>query len=563
MYPVGKGFHSAARAFNRQVIVRCTFNDSVAVYGDYLKGLTIRSDIKSGNKLSLGCTCMKQLNLDMYIPETLKTTNLDNAKIFVEIAFLGVTSALSAVDTQLYVNEILGYLYQSTDNNTVSFSLSGGELVANISNNDVTVRLSDGAVVAAPAESVDIASSTFWLPMGVYYVRNFEKRSRTGSTSIVAYDGMKLIEELGDTYAGMSTRVLTAPNEIYLIAQRIGVNAVIPLGLPNRNDNLVRTGFIQNQLYYSKNVLKMLGYYAGYMGCNACFDRVGNLTVKPYQAADYHIDRRQQYLGGYKPRADMPYAVDSVVCKTPETESDLTYSSVNFEYGWIDESTGTITPGAPPSTTAGKSFYSDEFYLRPDVTYTLSRTHGEGDISLEFYGRDVSGAVYIGSDEDGAVFSGAYPINAGSKSGEFTVKPSSQVQNFTSLQTRIYTGVNCRYKQITVNGADTYDTDDSFTIRRHFGTDGVLGTRGTSPLEIECPYLYKQDLLDTIQTYYKGLSFMPCEIKYRGNPALDPGDIITAEDQNGIVRNVLITSQTIKIGGGMHAVIESTAGVNL
>ena len=58
------------------------------------------------------------------------------------------------------------------------------------------------------------------------------------------------------------------------------------------------------------------------------------------------------------------------------------------------------------------------------------------------------------------------------------------------------------------------------------------------------------------------MHYLPLTIKYRGNPALDAGDIIQVENRNSQIVNAIITAQTFKISGGMNATITSSGKVN-
>ena len=52
-----------------------------------------------------------------------------------------------------------------------------------------------------------------------------------------------------------------------------------------------------------------------------------------------------------------------------------------------------------------------------------------------------------------------------------------------------------------------------------------------------------------------GLTYMPCNVKWRGNPAHQAGDALRVVDRNGVRHTVLIMSQTINFGGGLNSQI--------
>lgn len=52
-----------------------------------------------------------------------------------------------------------------------------------------------------------------------------------------------------------------------------------------------------------------------------------------------------------------------------------------------------------------------------------------------------------------------------------------------------------------------------------------------------------------------GLTYMPCNVKFRGNPAHQAGDALRVVDRFGETHTVLIMSQTVSFGGGLNSQI--------
>lgn len=50
-----------------------------------------------------------------------------------------------------------------------------------------------------------------------------------------------------------------------------------------------------------------------------------------------------------------------------------------------------------------------------------------------------------------------------------------------------------------------------------------------------------------------GLTYLPCNVKWRGNPAIQAGDAIRVVDRDGVKHTVLVMSQTLNFGGGLNA----------
>ena len=63
-------------------------------------------------------------------------------------------------------------------------------------------------------------------------------------------------------------------------------------------------------------------------------------------------------------------------------------------------------------------------------------------------------------------------------------------------------------------------------------------------------------MADAVYVDYNDLTYTPCQLKWRGNPAVQAGDIVHAIDGDGNSHNVLVMSQSIKIGGGLNQTID-------
>lgn len=80
------------------------------------------------------------------------------------------------------------------------------------------------------------------------------------------------------------------------------------------------------------------------------------------------------------------------------------------------------------------------------------------------------------------------------------------------------------------------------------------GASGIS-INFENPYI-TESMADAIYAEYNNFNYTPCQLKWRGNPAIQAGDIVHAMDGDGISHKVLVMSQSIKIGSGLHSVID-------
>ena len=90
-------------------------------------------------------------------------------------------------------------------------------------------------------------------------------------------------------------------------------------------------------------------------------------------------------------------------------------------------------------------------------------------------------------------------------------------------------------------------TKDNVIVRGD-GSSGVA-------INFENPYI-TETMADAVYVDYNDLTYTPCQLKWRGNPAVQAGDIVHAIDGDGNSHNVLVMSQSIKIGGGLNQTID-------
>lgn len=101
-------------------------------------------------------------------------------------------------------------------------------------------------------------------------------------------------------------------------------------------------------------------------------------------------------------------------------------------------------------------------------------------------------------------------------------------------------------KTLTVTSVST-GTQDNPIVR----ADGANGV----DINFENPYI-TGDMADDIYTKIKGFTYTPCQVKWRGNPAIQAGDMLLSLDKDNIHHTVLVMSQSLKISGGCSATIE-------
>lgn len=80
------------------------------------------------------------------------------------------------------------------------------------------------------------------------------------------------------------------------------------------------------------------------------------------------------------------------------------------------------------------------------------------------------------------------------------------------------------------------------------------GNKGTV-VNFENPYI-TDAMANDVYDALLNLTYTPCQVKWRGNPCVQAGDIVKAFDKDGKERCVLVMSQSIKFGGGLNTTIE-------
>ena len=111
-----------------------------------------------------------------------------------------------------------------------------------------------------------------------------------------------------------------------------------------------------------------------------------------------------------------------------------------------------------------------------------------------------------------------------------------------------YMGGFKRYtdKMLTVTSISTGTQDNP--IVRGSGANGI-------GINFENPYI-TDEMADDIYNKINNFTYTPCQIKWRGNPAIQAGDMIQTFDKDSTPHTVIAMSQNIKMGGGCNATIE-------
>ena len=74
-------------------------------------------------------------------------------------------------------------------------------------------------------------------------------------------------------------------------------------------------------------------------------------------------------------------------------------------------------------------------------------------------------------------------------------------------------------------------------------------------ISFENPFM-TQSILDDIFSKIGTVTYTPLQVKWRGNPAIEVGDIVTVEDRSGKLCTTYVMEQIIRVSGGLNAEIK-------
>ena len=74
-------------------------------------------------------------------------------------------------------------------------------------------------------------------------------------------------------------------------------------------------------------------------------------------------------------------------------------------------------------------------------------------------------------------------------------------------------------------------------------------------ISFENPFM-TQSILDDILLKIGTVTYTPLQVKWRGNPAIEVGDIVTVEDRSGKLCTTYVMEQKIRVSGGLNAEIK-------
>lgn len=229
----------------------------------------------------------------------------------------------------------------------------------------------------------------------------------------------------------------------------------------------------------------------------------------------------------YEPRIDMPNTASAIIAD-------------------IAEQCGFSSDGSPETDSNG--VLSIVFDMAEDGTLILpenAEVSAQGVVTIttgpegEFDSVDITCRQYLG------YFAGLMGRNA-----KFDRYGNLKFTWYTNTDYTIDRGAQymggCKRlteKEVTVRSITSGSSENEMTSGAGAG------------ISFENPFM-SQELLDEIHSNIGTPTYTPMQVKWRGNPAIEAGDIVTVEDHNGTLHTVYVMEQILKVSGGFHSEIK-------
>lgn len=267
---------------------------------------------------------------------------------------------------------------------TLNESMSGNSGIALGTANaaELTLTLRDpmlgnynGMLVEPESGLVLPDGSTEWVPLGKFWVTKTTTSNDYKTVKLSCSDGMY---HLSGDYESELEYPATIQSVVSEIISKAGVNFIAPAVWPNL---IVR---VKPEKMTLRNAI---GYAAGCCGCNARFNRSGQLEFVWYQDTGITIERESQYLDGMTKLHDKPLTVSFEVTGAQEEYECIVVCGEN----------GSVTATPSKNILEGDVV---SLSVRPDNKYTLAAISAV----------DASGAtVRLVEDAEGAGYTFTQP----------------------------------------------------------------------------------------------------------------------------------------------------------
>lgn len=401
-----------------------------------------------------------------------------------------------------------------------------------------------------------------YVPLGVFYITEAETSNGYKNLTIHGYDGACRLED-----------ECVLDRDFPMSIGEFVEAAAEKKNLKLHPDNQYKD-YVLPQAFSGYTYRQMLGFAAGLMGCNARFDRENRLQFTWYDPADIKLsaEKKQQYLGEFIPKTQGTLRVASVSCTAGENHYYRGQGSrgitLVMENPYMTE---TILEEIWQEKIADMT-KAEELAVLP-VTYTAAVSEDEAFT-----------AVYNQSMETltAADLTGIYPGSL--------LMMSLELEEETRTERILVTEIDEEKGEFTFSGEETGEenavflTDGQSVLLKpeHQWTfteeaenliqagDFLRSSEGksviVSMIDHENGELYLTDTagnpifgmapgtqmtLKKVRITNYRMEYLPAELKWRGNPALETGDVIFAETQEGTDAVFYVMKQTLQLSSGL------------
>ena len=218
--------------------------------------------------------------------EFLKAIKADSRSVLYRVTLAGAVVADQTRIPKMVITESVGdtsgVAIGTANSSSLTFTLRKAET---INYSDMLVEPESGLLL--PDGSIE------WLPLGKFWVTDFQTSNDYETVNLTCADGMY---HLSDEFVSELTYPTSIKNVISEFMAKTGVTFVSTL--PDLEIRVKPEGMTYREV---------IGHLAGCCGKNARFNRLGHLEFFWYEENGVTIEREQQYLDGMTKLNDKPH----------------------------------------------------------------------------------------------------------------------------------------------------------------------------------------------------------------------------------------------------------------
>lgn len=309
-----------------------------------------------------------------------KAINADSRSVLYRVTLAGAIVADQTRIPKMVINESVGgtagVAIGTANSSTLTLTLRKADTI-NYSN--MLVEPESGLVL--PDGSIE------WLPLGKFWVTDFQTSNDYETVSLSCADGMY---HLTDEYVSELTYPTDIKNVVNEVCAKAGV--VFVSSLPKLELRRKPEGMTYREV---------VGYLAGCCGKNARFNRLGQLEFFWYEDSGVTIERKNQYLDGMTKLNDKPLEVSfevvaqkelyAVTCVTDDNggmtatpghnvaEGETVVVSINPFYGYELADISAVTD-AGDAVTLFMDSEGGRTFVQPDSNVTVTASFRASDV---------------------------------------------------------------------------------------------------------------------------------------------------------------------------------------